>query len=475
MKRRSFLAKSIWITGSLGTAFQIKGDMISNVYEDPRVIEEPSRSIPIYTTTDIVVCGGGPAGFIAAIAAARTGAKVLLIEKYGFLGGMATAGMVGPLSKFNLNGERIVDGIPGEFIREMHKINGAIIDLPSGNIPYDVEAYKITAQRLVITAGVEILLHAKVSGVLGTKKGGLQRLTHVLVETQSGRVAIAARQFIDCTGTGDLATHASLICQPRIQGNFGSPQPMSLYFRLGGVNTDQLTLLMAHDGVKYANPELREILQEEVAAGRLRNFGGPWTVHGSTIRPGEVSVNVTRIGGDATDPKVFSKAEITLREEIYTIINIFRHRHPAFVQCYLIETAAQVGIRETRSIDGLYTMTVEDLLEPCDFPDTIAKGGHPIDIHQSGNSQQDARFITRPYSIPYRSIVPKNSENIMVAGAILSASKEAFGSIRVQAQCMAMGQAAGTASALCLQKDIPVCELNGAELRDKLRADGALV
>lgn len=441
---------------------------------DGKLILEPARRLPVRAQVDVVVCGGGPSGFIAAVAAARAGASVLLLERYGFLGGMATAGMVGPLSKFNLGGERIVDGIPGEFIRALHAAGGAIIDLPSGNIPYDAECYKLAAQRITRHAGVNILLHAQVAAAIpASDEPG--RLTHVIIETKSGREAVAANQFIDCTGTGDLVARTSLPCKMRNQRASGELQPMSLYFRLGGVDTDKLNVLMAHDGTKYANPELREALAGEVEAGRLRNFGGPWAVHGSTIRPGEVSVNATRINGNAVDAADLSFSELVLREEVPLMIEIFRRHHKAFANCYLIETAPQVGIRETRAIRGLYTLSAEDVLTARAFPDSVALGGHPIDIHRADSSSQSAQFLTQPYHIPYRTLVPEGSENVLVAGGTLSATREAFGSVRVQAQCMALGQAAGVAAALCARSGESVSRLDGAALSARLQADGALV
>jgi hypothetical protein len=438
----------------------------------PSVLE-PARRLPVRAQVDVVVCGGGPSGFIAAVAAARAGASVVLLERYGFLGGMATAGMVGPLSKFNLGGERIVGGIPAEFIGAMHAAGGAIIDLQSGNIPYDVETYKLTAQRLVRGAGVEMLMHAQVAGgIAADDEPG--RLTHVIIETKSGREAVAARQFIDCTGTGDLVSRTSLPSEMRNRRANGELQPMSLYFRLGGVDTDRLKLLMAEDGTKYANPDLRGILAAAVQAGEVRNFGGPWAVHGSTIRPGEVSVNATRITGNAADAADLSRAELVLREEVAVMIDLFRRHHPAFAGCYLIDTATQVGIRETRCIKGLYTLSAEDVLSGRSFADAVALGGHPVDMHRA-DSSQTVQFITAPYRIPYRTLVPEGSSNVLVAGGTLSATREAFASVRVQAQCMALGQAAGLAAAICAQSGESVSRLDGAALSARLAADGAIV
>ncbi|MFT4093512.1 MAG: FAD-dependent oxidoreductase [Niabella sp.] len=436
-------------------------------------ITEPSKKIPVTGRADVVICGGGPSGFIAAIAAARNGAKTLLIEHYGFLGGMATAGMVGPISKFNCNGERIVRGIPDEFLHRMHDLQGAVIDLPSGNIPYDPEVYKYISLRMVEEAGVQVLLHTSVVGCIpGEDMPGC--ISHILVENKSGRQAIEARYIIDCTGTGDVISRSGLPWEFRNKKK-GELQPMSLFFRLGGVNTADIKIVMAQDGVKYANRELGKLLEAEMAGNRIHNFGGPWAVQGSTIRQGEVSVNATRYKGNAAVGRDISDAEQQLRKDVFAITNAFRKHNPAFKDAYLIDTATQVGIRETRGIIGLYTMQAADILEPRDFEDTIAYGAHPIDIHRSDTPQQEVNFINKPYPIPYRALVPAGSRNVLVAGGCLSATREAFASVRVQAQCMALGEAAGVAAAMCAGKQIGVSELSGHELRQQLARQGALV
>ncbi len=435
-------------------------------------ISEPARRIPVIGSWDVVVCGGGPSGIMASIAAARAGSRTLLIEQYGFLGGMATSALVGPISKFNLKGQRIVSGLPEEFINRMAEGKGAIVDLPSGNVPYDPEIYKWTAQRMVLSEGVELLFHTRVTDCIeDPSANGL--ITHIIIENKSGRQAIESKYIIDCTGSGDVVGRTALPCHLRANAD-GEMQPLSLYFRLGGVDTRDLNILMAHDGTKYANTTMAEILQAEVDAGRLDNFGGPWVVHGSTIRPGEVSVNATRTRANATVGKQLSDAEIKLREDVFTILKVFKEKLPHFRHAYLIDTAVQVGIRETRAIDGLYTMDIEDILGPGHFEDTVALGGHPIDIHSTNTSDQNVRFIAEPYQIPYRSLIPKGSRNLLVAGGTISATRTAFASIRVQAQCMALGQAAGMAVSLCREQKIRVSELDGNYLRHKLNMAGAI-
>lgn len=474
INRRSFIRFSSLGFGSillpqLGYPGNSEGNFLKRK-DNAKTISEPARKVDVVGKADVIVCGGGPSGIMAALASATKGASTILIEKYSFLGGMATAGMVGPMSKFKLNGEWIVGGLPREFIIDLKNHNGAIIDLPSGNIPFDPEIYKFRAMEILLDAGVKLILHSKVVSVVEDEAG---TISHVVIESPSGRQAIQGKYFVDCTGSGEVICRSSLPW--KIRSEEDKLQPMSLQFRLGGVDTDSLKVLMAHDGVKYRNSDLRTLLEAEKSKGNISNFGGPWAVWGSTIREGEVSVNATRYGGNATDTFVATEAEIQMRRDMMEIVKIFREKSPHFKNSYLIDSATQSGIRETRAAIGEYELKPEDVLNPVDFYDTIAKGGHPVDIHLPGDSGQDVRFVKEAYNIPYRCIIPKGSNNVLVGGGTISASKEAFATTRVQGQCMAIGQAAGIAAALCNNQKITVRELDGSVLMKAIQAHGGIV
>jgi len=421
---------------------------------------------------DVAVCGGGPAGLIAAIAAARNGAKTILIERYGFLGGMATLSLVSPLSVFNKKGKRIIGGIPLEFAELMETLGGADTSFPSGNIHFDPEIYKLAAQRMVFESGGSLILHSYISGCIKDRdRNG--KITGIVIENKSGQQKIEARHFIDCTGDADVIKFADL---PYVigDGEGNELQPMTLWFRLGGVDTDKLeNMEMRESGKRHVNFRIRDALMKLGNEAQVPQFGGPWMF--TTFRKGEASINMSRYAGDGTDVLSLTQAECTLREDVFKLVKLLKGNFPEFKNSYIIDTGTQVGIRETRRITGLYEMTLDDIMTPKDFPDTAAKGGHPVDMHKAGSREQDLRAVTNGYNIPYRSMIPVGSDNLIVAGRPVCATREAFASIRVQATCMALGQAAGTAAALCCQKNVPVHKLDGTELNGILRKQGAIV
>ena len=297
--RRDFLMLSA-VAAAATPALGVRGE--------ERAIAKPVRSLP---KADIFVAGAGPAGFIAAIAAARNGAKVTLAEAFGFPGGMATAGLVGPISKFNFGGKRVVGGIAWEFVERLAAQGGAITDLPKGNVPFEAETYRRVAREMLAVAGVRCLWQTQVCGAPELAADGSIRA--VTLSTAGFLSRLEANRFIDCTASGAIVGHHGF---GGFRSEKGKAQPLSLCFLLGGVDTEKARVLVRNDNERSANPVLRAALNEAMAAGRLQSFGGPWAVWGSTIRPGFVSVNATRAEAtDVTDPVQIAEATERMRRE----------------------------------------------------------------------------------------------------------------------------------------------------------------
>ena len=428
------------------------------------------KTLPVTGEYDVAVCGGGPAGFIAAIAAARNGARVALIERYGFLGGAATAALVNPISTFKKDGAQVIGGIPWEFVQRLAALGGADASYPNGNVPVDAELYKLVAQRMVLEAGVSLYLHTALIDASGDKT----HPTHLVVQNKSGIFALKASYLIDATGDGDLAA----LCGVPMQ-EMPSPdglQPASLCFRLGGVDVKQITgLHPATPGAKFQMYSVREAFEAVADKESIPNFGGPWFCTVMQDAAGIVSVNITRTEADATDGESVSAAECTLREDMHTLFHLLKKYIPAFANSYLITSAPQAGFRESRRIRGLHILTATEYASAYHFPDSVARGAHPIDIHRATDSKQDVQFLQQAGYIPYRVLVAKGFDSLIVAGRCISADRAAFASIRVMATAMALGQAAGTAAAICVQQKSGTTGLNIALLRDTLQAQGAII
>ncbi len=430
-------------------------------------IREPGRDLPVAGRYDVIVCGGGPAGLIAAVAAARNGAKTLLIERYGFVGGMSTSALVTPISEFRHFGKQHIGGIPFELLQRAAELGGADITLESGNFPVNDEIMKLAAQRLLLESGVTLLYHTWFSDCV--TEGN--RVTHVIVQNKAGRVAYQASVFIDCTGDADLVRAAGF---PTIKGDV--LQPATLWFQLGGVDTDALDYLFrdAVDGMLPVSQVVRGRLLELNERGEIPIFGGPWI--NRFFHDGMVSINVLREATDASDPEWFTRTECSLRENLQLIIDVLRREFPEFRDCWLAKSGIQTGVRETHHIVGIYKLQRDDILVPKAFPDTIAKGAHVIDIHSSNSNEQDGLVVPRQeYNIPFRCIVPQGSINLVTAGRCLCADGPGFGSVRVMATCMAMGQGAGTAAALSFKHGYSMSTMDFMQLRETLIEQGAVV
>jgi hypothetical protein len=438
---------------------------------------------------DVLVIGGGNAGCAAALAAARHGARTLLVERYGFLGGTATAAMVGPWMTFHSGTQRIVGGIAQEIVERLMRCGaspGHIADssdyVPTIT-PFDPEIHKALLFEMMRESGVEMLLH---SWFLGTHVEG-ERVVGASVATVGGGRSFRARVVIDATADAHVAASAGV---PTQKGDeHGRVQPASLMFRLSHVDlsktatyvrthADQMrTSLKAHERTAHSLTavaglyELWSQAQEDGVVDIPRElvsfFISPY--------PDEVTVNMTRVTDiDPLDPVDLTRAEVEARLQVMQLFRFFRERVPGFENARIAGTGAQVGIRESRRIEGRYTLTADDVLHARTFPDAIARSAYPIDIHNPSGSGTTTH---RPppgasYEIPYRCLVPINREQLLVAGRCISTTHEALASTRLTPTVMTLGQAAGTAAALANDRTELVAAIDTDLLRSTLIADG---
>ena len=419
-----------------------------------------TREVPVIGSYDVVVCGGGPAGWIAAVAAARGGAKTAMIEQFGFPGGMATAGLVLPISVFTYNQKLVCGGIPWEFVGRMEAIGGAQVEHPLGNVAHDPEIYKLVAHRMLLEAGVELHYHCTVTGC--AHQDG--HLTHIIMDTRSGPKALETKYVIDATGDGAICANAGV---PMQEKGDQPMQPASLIFCLGGVDTDNLSV--AHhnlQGVNMHHEPIQKALRELAKTEEVPQFGGPWFCH--IMHDGFVLVNATRTFADMANHLDATAAECKLREDAYTLTDYFRKLDPVFKDCYLAYTAPICGTRETRHIKGVHVLTGEEYVNRVHFEDSIARSAHPIDIHSANDSHQRCTFLEDAAYIPYRSLIVPGFDNLIVPSRCLSADQIASASIRVQAPIMCLGQAAGAAAAMCAKDGISVHDVNVPALRETL-------
>ena len=419
---------------------------------------------------DVVVCGGGPAGFIAAIAAAQEGAKTAIVERFGFFGGLATAGYVAPISVFSYNGEVNVGGIPWNFVKRLESMNGAYIEQPLNNIAFDIEKYKLCAQRMVREAGVDMFMNSYITGV-SYENGKMER---VFFSNKSGLEYLEAKVFIDTTGDADLAYEAGL---PFQKWEDKTRQPASMCFVLGGVDTksELISSSMHHhlQGVNCHCVPVRDRLIELSEQGKIPSFGGPWFC--TVLHDGEIAVNTTRIDADYLNNREFSDAECSLREDVYRITEVFRKEFKEFKDCYVSSIATVAGHRESRHIKGVHVITADEYLNSFRYDDSISRCSHPIDIHSVKTADQKCMFLKKAAYVPYRALISEECSNLIIAGRTVSAEKEAFASLRVQASCMGMGQAAGVAAAMASKTGCDVKNVDIDKLVAELRRLGAVL
>ncbi len=458
-----------------------------------KFIVEPERKMEVVEEADVVVVGGGPGGFPAAIAAARQGCKTLIVERYGLFGGLATTGLMGPLFGFAWGdqGNSILGGIPVEVVRGLQKKGGALDDrnITWDSIRFDPELLKHVIDEMLLDAGVKILLHSLAVGVI--KDGN--RIDSVILENKSGRMAVRGKIFIDATGDGDLGYWAG--CRyTKGRPADGRTQSMGTKFRIGGVEP------MTDEEEKYYAGIVKKAMDEKRIPA-YHAFFEEISENGITVRKGEITPTVTRCPGDATNVYDLTRAELKIRKDTLEIVDFYRKNVKGYKNCYLIDTPVQMGIRETRQIIGDYVLTGYDVLEGKKFPDKIARGCWFIDIHcplglWSSKSNLCSRKcaieppcimkrkyhdqlypVTCPpagsyYDIPYRCIVPNGIDNLLISGRPISADHGGMASARVIGTCMAIGEAAGVAAALSSARKKAPKDMDAAGIQKILKKNG---
>ena len=430
---------------------------------------------------DVLVCGGGPAGFSAALYAARNGAKVALVEQMGYLGGAATVNGVN-VFPFGYDGERyVMGGMFKEMYEELLRRDAIIPHWQRGWEPFNMETYKLIIEDMLKEAGVDVYLESMLVSA-AVDRG---RISHILVSTLKGCIALEANQFIDATGDGHLAMLAGVPYDIGRESD-GAVQPYTLMFFVGGVDFDIIREYnrdhswLTEDGRTFINGNgFRSFIEQANADGLdyipKKTIGSmyniPWL-------PGVVGINFGRIFADTKlDPRRLFEDSHIGRLQVQQGVEILQKYVPGFANCYLIESSSKVGRRESRRIKGLYTMTGDDVRLQRQFDDVIAQACYQIDIH--GPTDTSSCLVKLPagthYDIPYRCLVPCACENLLVAGRCVSATHEALAAIRVQPICMAMGQAAGTAAAMCANENKRPADLDVKALQQKLAEQGAIL
>lgn len=431
---------------------------------DTMTIKDHLAETPVVAHCDVVVVGGGPAGVSAAVSAARNGLSVTLLERYPALGGLASGGMVLVLDDMINGSEITVTGLCSEYVERLQRLGLAVVppeedrrsstetwnrwgrygtfDFHSTEHPkpvcyavaFDPDGWKRVSNDLVREAGVNVRLHSWFSRVV--MEDG--RMRGVIAETKSGPQAVLADVVIDTTGDIDVAARAGA---PHVKDSYLT----TLVFRLGGVDT------AAAEAFEQADPKQARALNKAVK----RALGGAWELWWlKTPIPGVVWCNAPHMTGfDGTDPVSLTQAEYVSREKIATAVELTRATLPGFENCYVLDVAEQMGVRQTRLLQGEYVMTVDDVRNRRHFPDSVARG--------------------RDYYYPYRSLLPRQVDQLLVAGRHYSATPQAQKMSREIPPCMAMGQAAGMAASLAVEQGVAVRDVDPFDIQRLMRKHGA--
>ena len=429
--------------------------------------------------TQVLVVGGGAAGVATAVTAARKGLRVTLLERYGFCGGGAVAGMSGTICGMYLASdspdskpELLVRGFAGEFAQRMTAAGGLTPPVRYGksfSLVHDPLAWRNVADAMLAEAGVRVMFHTLVTEVL---LDGGERVAGVQAYTKQGKFQIDADVTVDASGDADLFAMAGLAMS---MGHEGIVQNPTMIFRIQGVDVPRFLAAYGPDSI-LGDAVSRQIVELNASGAyklpRAKVFLFP------SPRSGELLCNCTRItGADGRElnsiyVRDFTEAEIEGRKQVAEYARFFRDHLTGCEKSWVNDTGVQVGVRQTRQIDGVATLANADVVRGAKFATGIARCAWPIEMH-TGSKPKLTWLIDDYYEIPYECFVPKVGESLLAAGRCLSAQHEAMASARVTAQCFSYGHAIGHAAALAVQEKIAPRRIDGATLRDILNRDGA--
>ena len=418
---------------------------------------------------DLIVVGGGQAGCAAALAGARDGLSVLLVEAAGALGGSATNCLVNPFMPYSTtieeNGEKKDIALSDGLFTEIHDAlneDGLYSEARSW-IAFNEESLKVILDRKMAEAGVRVLFHATLCGVRTEGR----RLVSASFATVGGVLTFEAGTFVDATGDATLSVYAGVPCR------LGRPadslcQPMTLCFRVCNVDTE--------DFWKH-HKEINDLYKKLQAEGKIKNPRENVLVFGTRI-PGVLHFNTTRVvKHDPTDAFSVSEAEAIAREQVLEMVRFLKSNFDCCRNAYLVSTAASIGVRESRMIEARHVLDQDEIVAGTHFDDGIAAGNYDIDIHSPDGSGTSHYYFPAGvyYTIPYRSLLPKDFDNLVVAGRCIGATHEAQASIRIMPICICIGEAAGTAAALAKKAGVAAADVDTDALRARLREKGAFV
>lgn len=417
---------------------------------------------------DVIVAGSGSAGSSAAITAARLGARTLLVDRLGFMGGTSTAVLDTFYAFYTPGAEprRVVGGLGWEVVERL-TAEGVAFERPNTygagtGVTYDQEALKLLWEQLAEDAGVDLLLHTWATGVRATDG----RVGAVRIWNKGGERTVEAGVIVDASGDADLCAMAG-VGYDNAQAS-GRVQSLSTLFKLANVDVDR--------AASVPKAELWALMRQAADTGdyALPRVEGSWH---RTPFAGVVLVHMTRIPNvDATDPEQLTRAEVNGRRQVREYHRFLRDRVPGFGASVLVATSPAIGVRESRRVHGDYQLTRDDVLEGRRFGDEIALCGAPIEDHHAGGDTE-WRYVGESgvYGIPYRTLLPVGVDGLLVAGRCFSSTHDAHASARSMATCMAMGQAAGTAAALSVAAGVDPRTHGADAVRERLLVDGALL